>query len=228
MSPVPVSPHLFFGVPDPKDEGTIVKVKWSHYRPGVAQRVPDHGTRRGWVVSSMPQPHVTPRKDLVPILQKAGWAPGPVWMGGKSRPHRDSIPDPPACIQSLYQLSYPAHMKALWSTETSATIHQLTTGNIFSNKTVRTSNVTKYTYSSTQCAAVNTQSTLMMEPPQKWVVVRTPWNSTNIKCTHRVVPKTNTGCVCVLGFVYIILWQRTENNADRKGELQNIQIIRPM
>ena len=37
-----------------------------------------------------------PGKDTVPILQEAGWAPGPVWTGGKSRPHRDSIPDRPA------------------------------------------------------------------------------------------------------------------------------------
>ena len=37
-----------------------------------------------------------PGKDPVPILQEAGWAPGPVLMGGKSRPHRDSIPDRPA------------------------------------------------------------------------------------------------------------------------------------
>jgi len=35
-------------------------------------------------------------KDPVPILQEAGWAPGPIWTGGKSRPHRDSIPDRPA------------------------------------------------------------------------------------------------------------------------------------
>ena len=34
-----------------------------------------------------------PGKDSVPIVQEAGWAPGPVWMGGKSRPHRNSIPD---------------------------------------------------------------------------------------------------------------------------------------
>ena len=34
-------------------------------------------------------------KDPAPILQEAGWAPGPVWTGGKSRPHRDSIPDRP-------------------------------------------------------------------------------------------------------------------------------------
>ena len=61
------------------------------------------------MVSSTPRPHFTPGKDLVPIVQEAGWAPGPVWMGGKSRPHRDSIPDRPARSQSLYRLSYPAH-----------------------------------------------------------------------------------------------------------------------
>ena len=50
-----------------------------------------------------------PGKDPVPILQEAGWAPGPVWTGGKSRPHRDSIPDRPARSQSLYRLSYSAY-----------------------------------------------------------------------------------------------------------------------
>ena len=49
----------------------------------------------------------------VPILQEAGWAPGPVWTGGKSRPHRDSIPDLPARSKSLYRLSYPAHFHIL-------------------------------------------------------------------------------------------------------------------
>jgi len=48
-----------------------------------------------------------PRKDLVRILQEVGWAPGPVWRGGNSRPHRDSIPDRPARSQSLYRLTYP-------------------------------------------------------------------------------------------------------------------------
>jgi len=57
----------------------------------------------------MPQPHFTPGKDPVPNLQEAGWAPGPVWMGVKSRSHRDLIPDRPARSQSLYRLSYPAH-----------------------------------------------------------------------------------------------------------------------
>jgi len=80
------------------------KVKWSHYRPGVSQRVGrgiallfhDRGTRRGWVVSSTPRANFTPGKDPVLILQEAGWAPGPVWKGGKSRPHWDPIPDRPA------------------------------------------------------------------------------------------------------------------------------------
>jgi len=69
----------------------------TRYRPGVAQRVGrgiallfhDRDTRRGWVVSSKPRPHFTPGKDPVPILQEAGWAPGSVWAGGKSHPHRD-------------------------------------------------------------------------------------------------------------------------------------------
>jgi len=86
--------------------------------PGVAQRVGraiapifhDRGTRRGWVVSSTPRPHFSPGKDTVPILQVAGWAPGPVWTGEKSRPHLDSIPDRRTRSQSLYRLSYPAHM----------------------------------------------------------------------------------------------------------------------
>ena len=66
------------------------------------------------MVSSTPRPRSTPRKDPVPILQEAGWAPGPVWTGGKSRPHRYSIPDPPALIQPLYRLSYRAHIMVLY------------------------------------------------------------------------------------------------------------------
>jgi len=94
-----------------------IKAKWSRYRPGVAQKLSrviallfhDRGTRRGWVVSSTPRPHFTPGKDPVPILEEAGWAPGSVWTGGKSRPHQVSIPDRPARSQSLYRLSYRAH-----------------------------------------------------------------------------------------------------------------------
>ena len=80
-----------------------VKVKRSRYRPSVAQRegrfIPlpfyDRGIRRGLVVSSTSRPNFTPRKDPVPIVQEAGWVSGPVWTGGKSRPHQDSILDHP-------------------------------------------------------------------------------------------------------------------------------------
>ena len=75
----------------------------------------------GWKISSPPgfdpgmhRPHFVPEKDPVSILQEAGWASGLVWVGGKSRPHRDSIPDFPAYSQSLYRLSYPAHLTIKW------------------------------------------------------------------------------------------------------------------
>jgi hypothetical protein len=32
----------------------------------------------------MPWPLFTPGKDLVPIVQEAGWAPGPVWTGAEN------------------------------------------------------------------------------------------------------------------------------------------------
>ena len=76
---------------------------------GIALLFHDRGTRRGCVVSNTPRPHFTPGKNSVPILQEAAWAPGPVWTGGKSRPHRDSIPGRPARSQSLNRLSYLAH-----------------------------------------------------------------------------------------------------------------------
>ena len=58
------------------------------------------------MVSSTPRPYFTPGKDPVPIVQEAGWAPGPVWKGGKSRPTGIRSPDRPARCQSLYRLSY--------------------------------------------------------------------------------------------------------------------------
>ena len=89
-----------------------VKVKWTRYRPCVAQWVGrgiallfrDRYTRRGWVVSSTPRPHFTPVKNRYPFYRRMG---GP--QGGKSRPHWHSIPDLPASSQSLYRLSYPGH-----------------------------------------------------------------------------------------------------------------------
>jgi len=94
---------------------------------GIALLFHDCGTRRGWVVSSTPRPQFTPGKEPVPILQDAGWAPGSVWTGGKSRPHRDSIPDRPARSQSLYRLSHPAHIILQYNVIILPTVLQLPT-----------------------------------------------------------------------------------------------------
>jgi hypothetical protein len=61
------------------------------------------------VVSSTTRPYSTPGNDPLPIVQEAGWAPGSVWTGRKSRPTGIRSPDRPARSQSLYRLSYPAH-----------------------------------------------------------------------------------------------------------------------
>jgi hypothetical protein len=61
--------------------------------------------------SVSPWPLSTPGKDLAPIVQEAGWAPEPVWTGAENlTPTGIRSPDSPACSQSLYRLSYPAHM----------------------------------------------------------------------------------------------------------------------
>jgi hypothetical protein len=53
-----------------------------------------------------------PGKDPVPIVQEAGWAPGPVWTCAKNlAPTGIRSPERPARSQSLYRLSYPAHNK---------------------------------------------------------------------------------------------------------------------
>ena len=56
----------------------------------------------------------TPRKDLVPIVQEAGWVPGPVWTGGENLASTGiRSPDRSARSQSLYRLSYPANIDSL-------------------------------------------------------------------------------------------------------------------
>jgi hypothetical protein len=62
---------------------------------GIALLFHDHGIRRGWGVSVTSRPLFTHGKDPVPIVQEAGWAPGPVWTGAKNlSPYRDLIPGP--------------------------------------------------------------------------------------------------------------------------------------
>jgi len=68
----------------------------------------------GRVVNATPRPLFTPEKDPVPILQKAGWAPGPVWKGAENLALTGiRSPDRPGRSESLYRLSYrgPHHLK---------------------------------------------------------------------------------------------------------------------
>ena len=51
---------------------------------GIAPPFLDHGTKRGLGVSVTSRPLFTPGKDPVPIVQEAGWAPGPVWTGAEN------------------------------------------------------------------------------------------------------------------------------------------------
>jgi len=55
-------------------------------------------------------------KDPVPIVQEAGWAPGPVWTRAENlAPTGIRSPGRPARSQSLYRLSYPAyHVLVTW------------------------------------------------------------------------------------------------------------------
>ena len=82
--------------------------------PVVAQRVGrgiallfyDRGTRRRWVVSSTPQPYFTPGKDPVPIVQEAGWAPGPSGQAENLAPPGFDPRTVQPVAQSLHRLSY--------------------------------------------------------------------------------------------------------------------------
>ena len=81
--------------------------RWSR---GIALPFHDHGTRRRLGVSVTHRPLFTPGKDPVPIVQEAGWAPGPVWTGAENLV-RNGIrsPDRSSRSQSLYWLSCRAH-----------------------------------------------------------------------------------------------------------------------
>ena len=85
---------------------------------GIALPFHDHGTRRGWGVSVTPRPLFTPGKDPVPIVQEAGWAPGPVWRDAENLATTGTrSSDRPARSQSLYRLRYPAHKWSLIITQ---------------------------------------------------------------------------------------------------------------
>jgi hypothetical protein len=59
----------------------------------------------------MARPLSTPGKDPVPIVQEAGWAPETVWTNAENLATTGiRSPDRPARSQSLYRLSYQAHL----------------------------------------------------------------------------------------------------------------------
>jgi len=51
---------------------------------GIALLIHHHGIRRGRRVRVTPRPFFAPGKDPVPVVQEAGWAPGPVWTGAEN------------------------------------------------------------------------------------------------------------------------------------------------
>ena len=54
-------------------------------------------------VSVTPRPLFIPGKDPVPIVQEAGWAPGPVWTGAEYlAPHREFYPRTVQPVASRY------------------------------------------------------------------------------------------------------------------------------
>ena len=99
--------------------GLKLQVKCTRYRPGcgpeggtaIALLFHDHGTRRGWVVSSKPRPLFTPGKTRYPLYRRLD---GPQGRSGRvenlAPPGFDPRTAQPVA-QSLYRLSYPAHKR---------------------------------------------------------------------------------------------------------------------
>jgi hypothetical protein len=59
----------------------------------------------------------TSGKDPVPIVQDAGWASEPVWIGAENlAPTGIRSPDLPARSEFLYRLSYPGSCKMILKT----------------------------------------------------------------------------------------------------------------
>jgi len=55
-----------------------------------------------WVVNATPRPLYPRERDLVPTVQEAEWAPGPVWTGAENLASTGiRSPDRPARSESL-------------------------------------------------------------------------------------------------------------------------------
>jgi hypothetical protein len=51
----------------------------------IALPVGNVGTRSGWGVNATPRPLHSRERNPVPIVQEAGWAPGPVWKDAEKK-----------------------------------------------------------------------------------------------------------------------------------------------
>ena len=67
----------------------------------------------GW---STPRPgRFTPGRNPVPIVQEAGWVPGPVWTGAENLASNGiRSPDRPARSESPYRLRYPSLQSVIY------------------------------------------------------------------------------------------------------------------
>jgi hypothetical protein len=109
----------------------------------------------------------TPAKDLLRVVQEAGWAPGPVWTSAKNlAPTGVQSPGRPAHSQSLYRLSYRAQ-NALYVIINSLTLQG-------------------WTY------FVSSQKQLIFRPDKKWRCFILQLLSLLLKCTCYTHTHTHT------------------------------------
>jgi len=69
-----------------RKKGKVIPLQAQCGPEGILLLFHDRGTTKGWEVSSMPRPHFTPGKDLVPILQLHVW----LWYVITSTCHKPS------------------------------------------------------------------------------------------------------------------------------------------
>jgi hypothetical protein len=72
---------------------------------GIAILILNLSDRAGWVINAMPWLIHSLEAAPAPIVQKPGWAPGPVWMGAEKR----------KCLSltGVQTLNHPAHSQSL-------------------------------------------------------------------------------------------------------------------
>ena len=89
---------------------------------GIALPFKDHGIWREWGVRVTHRPLFTPGKDPVPIVQEAGWAPGPVWTGAEklATPGLDPLIVQPVASRYTDYATRPTQCQDITSKHTSA------------------------------------------------------------------------------------------------------------